>query len=373
MKEVKSLMTDEQEKTFQDLQKPTMSLIGAFYQMTPDVRGVFLDMMAVYEAAPNEETAKVLSDKIMGRESPEDKKKWLKEAVVSIPSSARVAAKRKYIDEQQAVPKGVPTSGMVLAGLEIVSRAEKDALMEAQAAARLISHVDVTHAFERKESYQNEDGTFENAFLDKPFATKMQRLEHLVGAVVNDEYTQQEEYLDKYWQTRQSGEPMLSTENYTIPHVKETCQKSLFLQKARYEALATLRKSASILDKTNPEASKKIMDVADSLDVSKNMDIDYMSSKLKDVENFYKDIFALMPVGEGSYGSRTKEVEEVNEELAKRLNNLTEARKPLSKKDYDALMEEVKGRPVEGLVEHRVKQILLSDGSKTLVAQNGRG
>ena len=373
MEEVKSLMTEEQEKTFQDLQKPTMSLIGAFYQMTPDVRGVFLDMMAVYEAAPNEETAKVLSDKIMGRESVEDKKKWLKEAVASIPSSARVAAKRKYIDEQQAVPKGVPTSGMVLAGLEIVSRSEKDALMEAQAAARLISHVDIMHNFVPKTSYQNEDGSFENAFLDKPFATKMQRLEHLVGAVVNDEYTRIEEVRDNLNDTRPVFEAYHTMDDYTMPHLKGCCQKDLFLQKARYEALATLRKSASVLDKTNPEASKKIMDVADSLDVSKNMDIDYMSSKLNDVEIFYKDIFALMPVGEGSYGSRTKEVEEVNEELAKRLNNLTEARKPLSKKDYDALMKKVKGRPVEGLVEHRVKQILLSDGSKTLVAQNGRG
>ena len=150
MTEFKRPMTEEQEKTFQDLQKPTMSLIGSFYKMTPEVQGVFLDMMAVYEANPTEETAKALSDKIMGRESVEDKKEWLKEALKSVPSSARTDAKRKYIDEQQAVPKGVPTSGMLLVGLHVVSRSEKDSLMEAQAAARLISHVDVMHDFKPK-------------------------------------------------------------------------------------------------------------------------------------------------------------------------------------------------------------------------------
>ena len=373
MEEVKSLMTEEQKKTFQDLQKPTMSLIGAFYQMTPDVRGVFLDMMAVYEANPTEETAKALSDKIMGRENVEDKKEWLKEALKSVPSSARTDAKRKYIDEQQPVPKGVPTSGMLLVGLDVVSRSEKDSLMEAQAAARLISHVDVMHDFKPKNNYQNADGSFENAFLDKPFATKMQRLEHLVGAVVNDVYTKEEEYLDDYWRTRQSGEPMLSTEDYTIPSVKSFCQRNVFLQKTRNEALMTLRSSASALGKTNPEAAKRISDMTEALDMSRGLDIAHTLAMFEKIEGFYGKILETVALRPSYRGNGLKQVKEMNQEISKYLDVLKASQEPLSKKDYDALMEKVKGRPVEGLVEHRVKQILLSDGSKTLVSQNGRG
>ena len=365
------MLNAEQKKTFDDLRKPTMELIASFYQMTPEIQGVFCDMMAIYEANPTEENAKDLSDKIMGRESAEDKKKWIKGTVSSISPTARIAAKKKYIDEQQAVPKGVPTSGMLLVGLDVVSRAEKDALMDAQAAARLISHVDVMHAFQRKESYQNEDGSFENAFLDKPFATKIQRLEHLVGAVMNDEYTQTEEARDNLNATRQEHfEAYHSIDEFTIPHVKGDCQGSLFLQKARNEALTTLKRTAATLEKTNPEGSEKIMAVADNLDISKN--VDYMSSKLNDVEKFYEGIFALMSIGEDYYGSRTKVVESVNEELSKRFAILTEAKKPLTKEDYDRLKKQVKGRPVEGLVEHRTKQILSAEQVNILATERGR-
>lgn len=67
-------LNEEQKKTFQNLQKPTMSLIASFYESPEEIKNVFADMMAIYEANPTEETAKALSDKVMGRENIKDKK-----------------------------------------------------------------------------------------------------------------------------------------------------------------------------------------------------------------------------------------------------------------------------------------------------------
>ena len=360
-------LSTETKKTFEDLQKPTMALIASFYKMPAEVKGIFSDVMAIYEANPTEETAKILSDTIMGRTSVEDKKAWIKENVAMVSPAVRAAAKKKYIDEQQSVPKGVPTSGMMLVGLDIVSRAEKDALMEAQAVARLISHVDLLHDYQPKTSYQNADGSFEKDFLDKPFATRMQRLEHLVDVVVNDQYTQEEEYIDEYWKTRSSGEPMLSTENCTIPSVKSFCQRNVFLQKARNEALNTLGRVAQTLEKTNPEAAKRISDMTDSLDVSKKLDVVRTSSMMEQIEDFYGKIFSSVVLypSYSSYGEDSlKRVKKINEEISKHLDVFKESQESLSKKDYDALKESVKDRPVAGLVEHRTSQILSMEAAE---------
>ncbi len=286
-------LTQEQKRTFADLQKPTMSLITSFYEMPVEIKSTFADIMAIYESNPTKENAKAIFDKIMGRDSAEDKKKWIEKTVSTVSLFTRSAAKKKYIDGQQAVPDGVPTSGMLLCGLDIVSRAEKDTLLEAQAAARLISHVDVLDKYEPKTNYQNADGSFENSFLDKPFATKIQRLEHLVNAVVNDVYTQNADKKDSAGSTR------------------EKCTENLFLQKAKHEAFCTLAQVAEKLKKTNPVASERISSYVKVADESVNA-----------------------------------------------------ATIPLTKEDYTALEKEVAGRPVEGLVKHRVGQILTMDAMR---------
>ena len=322
MNHLNRIMTEEQKKTFQNLQKPTMSLIASFYQMTPEIQGVFSAMMAIYESHPTEETAKVLSDKIMGKEGIEDKKKWLEHEVSSLSPIYRVSAKKKYIDEQQSVPKGVPTSGMLLVGLGIVSKAEKDALMEAQAATRLISHVDVMHDFESKTSYQNADGTFENAFLDKPFATKMQRLEHLACAVVNDMYTQNEASET----TNKASSDTRSVFASAMMKTKNDCDKNLFLQKARHEALKTLRDVSSKMKEKNPKIAEAILGMTNAL---------------------------ATPAQEKS--------------------QLHSASEMLTKEDYDTLKEQVKGRPVEGLVTHRIEQILSMDAANLVRLKRAQG
>ena len=201
----------------------------------------------------------------------------------------------------------------------------------------------------------------------------MQRLEDLVSAVVNDVYTQEEAFLDDYWRTRQSGEAMLSTDNYTIPSVKSFCQKNVFLQKARNEALTTLQSTASSLEKTNPEAARRISDMTEALDVSRGLDASHTLAMFEQIESFYGKILETVALRPSYREDGLKRVKEMNQEISEYLDVSKAFQEPLSKKDYDALKELVKGRPVEGLVEHRSKQILFADRQKTLAAENGRG
>ena len=202
---------------FETLQKPTMSLIAGFYDIPKDVSDFFADMMAVYEADPTEETAKMIWDQVSSRDKAEDKRKWLAEKVSSVPPAVRAAARKKYLDERVSVPKGVPASGQLLTFLDVVPRAEKDILMDAQAAARIIRAMEKPYrTFKEGEEvcsavkgqvkyrasdlggqtelpagkndakyYKMPDGSFENAFLDKPFATSIQRLAHVADILLD--------------------------------------------------------------------------------------------------------------------------------------------------------------------------------------------
>lgn len=361
-------LTQEQQKTFEDLQKPTMALIGSFYEIPAQAKGIFEDVMAIYEANPTEENAKALSDRIKEHDSAEDKKKWIKETVAAVSPMTRSAAKKKYIDAQQAVPKGVPTSGMLLCGLDFVSKAEKDALMEAQAAARLISHVDVLDKYAPKTNYQNADGSFENAFLDKPFATKMQRLEHLVNALVNDSYTEIDDSANEDNKYLRDGDPYLAEENYIIPRLKAYCQEDIFLQKARNEALGTLRNVAKKLEKTNSTGAERIANLADAMDVAKGVDVEKSLSEFAKIESFYGNILKTVSLSP-SFGWPTglKAVQDLNEDLTRLLNVRKVMVEPLTKEDYAAMEKQVAGRPIEGLVKHRVGQILATDAARQAV------
>lgn len=247
-------LTKEQQQTFTDLQKPIMSLVDSFYETPAELQEVFADMVSIYEANPTKEVADALSDKVMGKDSAEDKKKWLKDEAAKVPSDIREATRDKYIVGQSAVPKGVPTSGHLLVGLGIVSRGEKDTLLEAQAAARLISHVKVLDAYEPKDNYQNKDGTFENPNLDKPFATQMQRLEHLCNVIVNDIYTRCHKERDR---EIKGGMPEVLLSSATERTKKEVANNE-FLKKAYNEALKTLTVCSVHLKEKNPAASEQI-------------------------------------------------------------------------------------------------------------------
>jgi hypothetical protein len=171
-------LTSKQKETFEALQQPTMSLIGSFYEMSPEIKSFFVNMLTVYEANPNEETAKLLSDKVMDRnESQTEKINWMKRQAFHVDSAVRHQVKSAYLDNMHAVPKGVPSSGMVLSGLGVVSRSEKDLLMDAQAVARVLANLDFPQQF-------NDPNKIEKVlnpapFLDAPYASEAQRIEDL--------------------------------------------------------------------------------------------------------------------------------------------------------------------------------------------------
>ena len=209
------------ENVFETLQKPTMSLIAGFYDIPKDVSDFFADMMAVYEADPTEETARMIWDKISSHDKATDKKAWLSQKVSSVSAKVRAVARKKYLDEQAPVPKGVPMSGQLLTFLDVVPRKEKDILMDAQAAARLIKalenpcrtfkenaevysavkgqvkyrasnlggQAELPNGKNEAKYYKMPDGSFENAFLDKPFATSIQRLAHVADVLIEQANT----------------------------------------------------------------------------------------------------------------------------------------------------------------------------------------
>lgn len=168
--------------------------------------------------------------------------------------------------------------------------------MEAQAAARLISHINVLDKYQPKTNYQNEDGSFENSFLDKPFATRMQRLEHIVNSVVNDIYTAVKE---------QSN---MADDEGVCQETKRLCRENVFFQKANNEAVKTLYDCASKLKDKAPEVSEKLGVLA------------------------------------AFWGSQENQSQQL-----------------LTKADFDKLKDDVKNRPVFGLVDHRTNQIIVME------------
>lgn len=186
-------MDESLKNTLKDLQKPTMSLISSFYQMPADIKELFVDMLSIYEANPTEETAKLLSDKIMSRDTPEVKKEWIKTQSLTVSPEKRQVAEEKYLNHMQAVPKGVPASGMLMVWLNLINRDDKNALMDAQAAARILGAIQnpnqfINQDYSTKEATKLSSEDFQAlygdlliapAFLDNNFASEAQRMEDL--------------------------------------------------------------------------------------------------------------------------------------------------------------------------------------------------
>lgn len=184
-----------QSDTINKLQQPTFSLIASFYPMPPDVQEVFITMMALYEQTPSAEKAAALFDKVMGKESPDEKRQWFFNQEAKLTMADRQRAEEKYIQNRQAVPKGLPTSGNLLVGLGVVSRADKEQLMDAQAAARILDHLENPNRVHLSQELfaTNTTGQMGEArsYLDKPFSTPIQRLEHLSAILAGYQVVQE--------------------------------------------------------------------------------------------------------------------------------------------------------------------------------------
>ena len=241
-------------ETLKKLQQPTMALIGSFYPMDEDVKSFFTDMLSIYEQNPTQETANMLFDKVMGKETPEEKKMWIREKASLVPLPLRQKTAERYIDHQESVPKGVPTSGNVLVGLNVVSRADKEALMEAQAAARILNHlvhpeeVRLTNELFSKDA----DGRLSEArpYLDKPFSTKIQRLEHLSAILAGYDIIQR-----PYAEVQKK---VGDTFGYVCPEIKEAKKE---LEEA---AVSTLYRVAKCLSPSSGKVAEEIRDLAKS-------------------------------------------------------------------------------------------------------------
>ena len=171
------------QETLQKLKQPTFALIASFYPIPKEIQNIFVDMLSIYEKNPTPDTAALLFDKVMGQETPSAKKEWFKQQSASVSDKLKKQIQTKYIQNKNPVPKGVPTSGNLLVGFGCISRSDKDALLDAQAAARILSHWDHPEKISLTDELfgHDKDGRLSEArpYLDKPFATSIQRLEHL--------------------------------------------------------------------------------------------------------------------------------------------------------------------------------------------------
>lgn len=218
------MLSDEHKKVFDDLKKPTMELIGAFYPMAHKIEMAFLDMLAVCIGSGGYETEAL--EKVLSRPGKVDYKLDYLHQMAMIYEKEQPDLRQKYIVQKQHVPMGVMTSGQFLVKMGIVSKEEKECLMEAQAAVRTIDgSVNV------KEDYR-----VGMDHLDKPFATRMQRMEHIVQIVQSE---------------IQKGK--MSPAEMDI--------QNQFVKKCQSEAVWKLGVAGEKLMKKNQEIGKKIADL----------------------------------------------------------------------------------------------------------------
>ena len=212
-------LSQEQKKTFENLQKPTMEMVAAFYGLSAkDVEKVsdfFIKVVAKSSGMTVEE------------------------------------AQKKCWEERGFVPKGVTPSGKFMVNAGLLSQEELNAFMEVQAAARIVAHVDVSD-----EKYPL------NVKQGRDFFTPMQHLEVITGALVNDTYTDIKEYADRSDSILTDNAPYLGGK-WTIDTTRKNNEKSVFLQKARNKAIAALKEAPL---KLRPEVAKQVVSLANALD-----------------------------------------------------------------------------------------------------------
>ena len=137
---VDEFLNEEQEKTFENLKKPIISLVGTYYPMSCDVMDVFASIMAIYESNPTSETMEKVKNILNATESSAVKKARLLALAAKVLPSIRNASKKKYLEGLLAVPAGMPKSGDFLSALGVVSDKEKECLIETQAAVRILDN-----------------------------------------------------------------------------------------------------------------------------------------------------------------------------------------------------------------------------------------
>ena len=215
-------LSQEQKKTFENLQKFTMEMIATFYGLSAkDVENV--------------------SDSFI-------------KAVAQNSGMTVEEARKKCWEERGFVPKGVTPSGKFMVNAGLLSQKELDAFMDMQAAARIVAHIDVLDKEYPLDVKQGRD-----------FFTPMQHLEVITKAMVNDNYTDIKEYADRSDSILTDNAPYLGGK-WTIDTTRKNNEKSSFLQKARNKAIATLEEAPL---KLRPKVAKQVVSLAKALNTRK--------------------------------------------------------------------------------------------------------
>ena len=259
-------MHEDEQRTFNDLQLPTMSLIEKFCQTPPEVKAYFVGILAVYENNPTQDTINKINEVVKAQTSRDDKTQWLKSELKTIPSSVIDLVQRNYIEPNAPALIGLPCSGELMTFLDYVPKNVKDRLMEAQAAARILYHIDngksdlkstLIHKDKNGEIKEQKD------YLNKPFATTIQRVEQLTEFLSSYKANEADMLLVK------KHDDML--ENYigkdeavSIPQV------DIVLAECKKLALVTLVKTANTISVSYPQAAERISSLASVYGSDKN-------------------------------------------------------------------------------------------------------
>lgn len=249
-----SMMNEQEQQTLNDLQLPTISLVEKFCNTSPEVKAYFAGMLAVYENTPTPDTINKINEVVKSRASREEKKQWLIEELKPVPSSVITEVQRKYIDTKAPAPTGLPRSGELMTFLDYVPRDVKDSLMEAQAAARILHHIDNGKS-DLKSTLISKDENGEvkeqKEYLNKPFATTIQRVEQLTEFLSSYKVNEEDMLHSK------KHEDMLSGKETT-----PTPAVDIALAECKKLALETLKKSANVISESYPQAAQRISSLA---------------------------------------------------------------------------------------------------------------
>ena len=217
-------LTKEQTQTFKNLQKYTMEMVAAFNGLSGD-------------------DVKNVSDSFI-------------KAVAKNSGMTVEEAQKKCWEEREFVPAGVTPSGKFMVNAGLISQKELDALMEAQAAARIITHIDVLDGKYPLDVQQGRD-----------FFTPTQHLEVITKALVNDTCVEMEEYRKHLNETAVDHRDRYLDKDWTLAETRKDNNQNVFLLKARNNAVNVLKESAVQL---NPKIAKEIVSLANALDTRKD-------------------------------------------------------------------------------------------------------
>ncbi len=254
-------MSNAVQQTLEDLQLPTMSLVEKFCATPEEVKIFFAGMLSVYENNPTKDNIQRIAEQIKSGASRQEKQAWLAQELEQIDTDTKYRAMEKYIKQKNAVPAGLPTSGQLLSFLDYIPRAVKDELMNAQAAARILSHLEKATSDLKTTiiSYDEEGKPKENKeFLDKSFVTGIQRTEQIADFF--SAYKKQETAMDI---CKRHDEALMANAGADIDPLPET-RTDQALEECKKYALQTLYKTAEKIASYYPEAAERIASLAQS-------------------------------------------------------------------------------------------------------------